>query len=82
MRALIKTKEEMLDTPGVYMDNDTNKLRRKGSRTASPHRKLEEICGTVIFCYNHPHADDIWASEPYSECWTIESWMIKEILVE
>lgn len=82
MRALIKTKEEMLDTPGVYMDNDTNKLRRKGSRTASPHRKLEEICGTVIFCYSSPYVNGGWVTKPCDIGWTIESWMIKEVLIK
>lgn len=82
MRALIKTKDEMLATPGVSIISKTNKLRHEGSNIASPQRKLEEICGTVVFCYSSAYVNDGWIAKPYDTGWIIEQWMIKEVLVE
>lgn len=72
MRALIKTKDEMLATPGTYIDNKSNKLRHDGSIIASPQRKLEEICGTIVFCYSSSYVNDSWVTKPYDTGWTIE----------
>lgn len=82
MRALIKTKDKMLATPGVSIISKTNKLHYEGSNIASPQRKLDEICGIVVFCYSSPYVNGGWVTKPYDIGWTIESWMIKEVLVE
>lgn len=71
MRVLIKTKK-ILATPGVSIISKTNRIRHENSRIASPQRKLEEICGTVVFCYSGPYVDDGWIAKPYDTGWTIE----------
>lgn len=81
MRVLIKTRKELLNTHNVFEDLGKH-IRRKNNTISFPEEKQQELCGKVVFCYSQNVEQERWNTITDKNTWTIESWMIKEILVE
>lgn len=81
MRVLIKTKEELLQVHDVIEAIDGH-IRRSNSSISFPKEKQQELCGKVVFCYRQNGEQARWNTTVGKNTWAIESWMIKETLVE
>lgn len=81
MTCLIKTVAELLEVPGTTINTDT-KISLLGSEISFPRKKQEELCGNIVFCYAGSNERGQWQVPTKTNTWTIEPWMIKEVLVE
>lgn len=81
MTCLIKTVAELLEVPGTTINTDTH-IRLLGSEISFPRKKQEELCGNIVFCYAGSNGRGQWQVPIKTNTWTIEPWMIKEVLVE
>lgn len=78
MRVLIKTREELLDTPNATLCSD-NRITHTETGYHMSVYKQQEICGKVMFCFNS--FPDL-VTQPRNTKWRVEGWMIKEVLIE
>lgn len=81
MKVLVKTVEELLATPNAVLQFN-GKIRCTGESISVPVAKQEDLCGKVVFCYADTGRERWRVPSDKNSDWILESWMIKEVLIE